>query len=100
MELIKRLVPTLLLGVAAGCHDQSMAPRVGQPTARPSFNTSASATCPASATLTVSDDAGLRAALASSRPGDVIAVSGMSGINAEDSITTDPDKLNCATHCY
>ena len=97
MELIKRLVPTLLLGVAAGCHDQSMAPRVGQPTARPSFNTSASATCPASATLTVSDDAGLRAALAAARPGDVIAVSGMIGITADDTIATDRVTLTCAT---
>ncbi len=97
MELIKRLVPTLLLGVAAGCHDQSMAPRVGLPTARPSFNTSASATCPASATFTVSDDAGLRAALAAARPGDVIAVSGMIGITADDTIATDRVTLTCAT---
>src|SRR2546427_4310974 len=97
MELIKRLVPTLLLGVAAGCHDQSMAPKVGQPTARPSFSTSASATCPASATVTVSDDAGLRAALAAARPGDVIAVSGMIGITTDDTIATDRVRLTCAT---
>ncbi len=97
MELIKRLVPTLLLGVAAGCHDQSMATRVGQPTARTSFNMSASATCPASATFTVSDDAGLRAALAAARPGDVIAVSGMIGITADDTIATDRVTLTCAT---
>src|SRR5438093_10815647 len=97
MEIMKRLVPTLLLALAAACQEQSIAPRVDPATTRPSFNTSASATCPASATVTVSDDAGLRAALAAAHPGDVIAVSGMIGITTDDTIATDRVTLTCAT---
>ncbi len=97
MEPMRRVALTLLLGVAAGCHDQSMAPGVGQTLTRPSLSTSASAMCPATATLTVSDDAGLRAALAASSPGDVIAISGMIGITADDTIATDSVTLTCAT---
>jgi len=97
MEIMKRFVPTLLLALAAACQEQSIAPRVDPATTRPSFNTSASATCPASATVTVSDDAGLRAALAAAHPGDVIAVSGMIGITTDDTIATDRVTLTCAT---
>ncbi len=97
MEFLKRLAPILLLAAVAGCHDQTVAPRVGQAPIRASLSTSASAQCRATATFTVSDDAGLRAALAAASPGDVIAVSGMIGITADDTIATDRVTLTCAT---
>ncbi len=85
-----RLLPTLLLGVIAGCQDQ-------KGNLSPSFATSAaSPSCPANPTVTVFDDTTLRAALRAAQPGDVIAVSGTIQVTADDTIATDNVTLTCA----
>ncbi|HYT04387.1 MAG TPA: hypothetical protein VEM13_05840 [Gemmatimonadales bacterium] len=96
MDRKTRLFPWLMLVVFAGCHDQTMAPQVHEQTATASLSATPSATCPATATFTVSDEAGLRAALAAASPGDVIAISGMIGITVDDTIATDRVTLTCA----
>ena len=59
MNPIARLFP-LLLVVVAGCQDQSTVPTAN----RPSFAAAAPAACPATPTVTVSNEAGLRTAIA------------------------------------
>jgi hypothetical protein len=91
MNRTARLLPALLLGVMAGCQDR-------QGTLSPSFATTApSLSCPATPTITVSDDASLRAALKTAQPGDVIAVSGTIEVTVDDTITTDNVTLTCAS---
>ncbi len=91
MHSTARLLPVLLLGVVAGCQDQTR-------TLSPSFATSAaSPSCPANPTVRVSDDASLRAAIAAAQPGDVIAVSGTIEVTVDDTIATDNVTLTCAT---
>jgi len=83
----------LLITLVAACQDRSVAPTAD----RPSFSTVASTTCPLSPTFTVSDEAGLRAALAAASPGAVIAIRGMIGLAAHVSITTPDVTLTCAS---
>jgi Right handed beta helix region len=91
MHRTARLLSVLLLGVVTGCQDH-------QGTLAPSFATSAASPgCPANPTVTVSDDASLRAAIAAAHPGDVIAVSGTIEVTADDTIATDNVTLTCAT---
>ncbi len=88
-------VSALLLGVLIGCQDQSLSPAPSQ--AGPSFATASSQACPANPTVIVTDEAGLRAALAAAHPGDVIAVSGTIPLTTGDTIATDGLTLTCAT---
>src|SRR2546425_5277098 len=88
-------VPALLLGVLIGCRDQGLSPAVGR--AGPSFATASAQACPANPTVIVTDEAGLRAALAAAHPGDVIAVSGTIELTTGYTITTDGVTLTCAT---
>jgi len=91
MHRATQFLPALLLGVIVGCQDQTR-------TLSPSFATSTvSPTCPANPTVTVSDEASLRAAIAAARPGDVIAVSSTIEVTADDTIATDGVTLTCAT---
>jgi len=91
-----QFVPALLLGVLVACREQSLSPTPGR--AGPSFVTAASApACPTSPTVTVTDESGLRAAIAVARPGDVIAVSGTIALATGDTIATDGVTLTCAT---
>ncbi|HEV2750808.1 MAG TPA: right-handed parallel beta-helix repeat-containing protein [Gemmatimonadales bacterium] len=95
MRLMTQLLPTVLVA-AIGCRDPSLAPTTGGGAHR-SFDVLASAACPATATFTVTDEAGFRAALAAATPGDVIAVDGTIAITADDSIFTDDLTITCAT---
>jgi len=88
-------VSALLLGVLIGCQDQSLSPAPRQ--AGPSFATASAQACPANPSVIVTDEAGLRAALAAAHPGDVIAVSGTIELTTGDTIATDGVTLTCAT---
>src|SRR2546425_2829882 len=88
-------VPALLLGVLIGCRDQGLSPAASR--AGPSFATASAQACPANPTVIVTDEAGLRAALAAAHPGDVIAVSGTIELTTGDTIATDGVTLTCAT---
>ena len=92
MNPIARLFP-LLLVVVAGCQDQSTVPTAN----RPSFAAAAPAACPATPTVTVSDEAGLRTAIATAAPGAVIAIQGMIGLTQDDTIRTAGVTVTCAT---
>src|SRR5437867_12582516 len=83
----------LLIALVAACQDRSVAPTAD----RPSYSTMASTTCPLSPTFTVSDEAGLRAALAAASPGAVIAIRGMVGIAADVFVETPNVTLTCAS---
>ncbi len=86
------LQAVVLLTLAA-CNEPT---QPGAPADRPAFSTLASIACPASPTFTVSDEAGLRAALAAASPGAVIAIRGMIGIAADVFVTTPNVTLTCA----
>src|SRR5882762_1779994 len=62
-----------------------------------SFATASARACPANPSVIVTDEAGLRAALAAAHPGDVIAVSGTIELTTGDTIATDGVTLTCAT---
>src|SRR2546430_17267048 len=94
MSRIARLFP-LLLVVAAGCQDRSTVPTANGP----SFAAAAPAACPATPTVTVSDEAGLRTAIATAAPGAVIAIPGMVGLNPDDTIPTAGVTVTCPTPC-
>ena len=70
---------------------------INQQIVHPSFSTTAPVTCPGNPTFTVSDEAGLRAAIQAAQPGDVIAIQGMVGIAANVFIGTPNVTLTCAT---
>src|SRR6266571_5802658 len=55
------------------------------------------AACPTPATVTVSDEAGLRAAIAAATPGSVIAIQGMIGLTQDDTVRTAGITITCAT---
>ena len=55
------------------------------------------AACPTPATVIVSDEAGLRAAIAAATPGTVIGVQGIIGITQDDTIRTASVTITCAT---
>src|SRR5947208_6923175 len=82
----------LLIALVAACQDRSVAPTAD----RPSYSTMASVACPSSPTFPVSDEAGLRAALAAASPGAVIAIRGMIGIGADVFVTMPNVTLTCA----
>lgn len=88
-----RVSPLLLLAVVFACQDRSVAPTA----ARPSYAAAAPAACPATPTVTVSDEADLRNAIAAAAPGAVIAIQGMIGLNQDDSIFTAGLTITCAT---
>src|SRR6184192_1868553 len=92
MNRMTHAVP-LFLALAAACQDQSAVPTAG----RPLFAAAAPAACPTPATVTVSDEAGLRAAIAAATPGTVICIRGMIGITQDDTIATADVTLTCAT---
>jgi len=92
MNPIARLFP-LLLVVVAGCEDQSTVPTAN----RPSFAAAGPAACPATPSVTVSDEAGLRTAIATATPGAVIAIQGMIGLTQDDTIRTAGVTVTCAT---
>src|SRR2546426_6419806 len=83
----------LLLALAAGCQDPSAVPTA----TRPLFAAAAPSACPTPATVTVSDEAGLRAAIAAATPGTVIGIRGMIGITQDDTIATAGVTPTCAT---
>src|SRR5437667_9527996 len=83
----------LLLALAAGCQDPSAVPTA----TRPLCAAVAPAACPTPATVTVSDEAGLRAAIAAATPGTVIGIQGMIGLAQDDTIRTAGVTLTCAT---
>src|SRR5947207_5089825 len=91
MLRITRAVP--LLAVLAACQDRSVVPTAG----RPAFAAAAPAACPPTATVTVSDEAGLRSAIATAAPGAVIAIQGMIGLTQDDTIRTAGVTVTCAT---
>lgn len=79
---------------AAACSDSPVEPAAY---ARPAFAMGGAAACPTPANVTVSDEAGLRAALSAATPGKVIAVDGLFDVGAEITIATDGVTLTCAT---
>ena len=84
----------VLLGLAAvACRDRSVAPTAG----RPSFAAAAPASCPATPTVIVSEEAGLRNAIATAAPGAVIAIQGMIGLTQDDTVRTAGITITCAT---
>ncbi len=91
MHRITRAVP--LLAVLAACQDRSVVPTAG----RLAFAAAAPAACPTTATVTVSDEAGLRSAIATAAPGAVIAIQGMIGLTQDDTIRTAGVTVTCAT---
>ena len=91
MNRITRAIP--LLALLAACQDRSVVPTA----LRPAFAAAAPAVCPASPTVVVSDEAGLRSAIATATPGAVIAISGMIGITQDDTIATEGVTITCAT---
>lgn len=92
---MRRLTHTfpLLLALAAACQEQTAVPTA----ARPLFAAAGPAACPTPATVTVSDEAGLRAAIAAATPGTVIGVQGMIGLTQDDTIRTAGVTLTCVT---
>jgi len=92
MKRMTHAVP-LFLALAAACQDQSAVPTAG----RPLFAAAAPAACPTPATVTVSDEAGLRAALAAATPGTVIGIQGMIGLTQDDTVRTASITVTCAT---
>jgi Right handed beta helix region len=97
MKRIVALYASLVVASVVGCQDGRLAPGVQQ-TRGPSFDAAArSFACPTNPTVTVSDEAALRAALSAAHPGDVIAINGTVAITADDTIFTDGVTLTCAT---
>src|SRR5882762_2462989 len=91
MHRTARLLPVLLLGVVAGCQDQTT-------TLSPSYATNApSPSCPANPPITVSDDASLRAAIVAAQPGDVIALRGTTDAIGVGTIASENGTLTCAS---
>jgi parallel beta-helix repeat protein len=91
MNRIALVLPLLL--AAAACQESNVAPTA----ARPAFDAAAPAACPTAATITVSDEAGLRAAIAAASPGTVIGIQGMIGMNQDDTIRTAGVTVTCTT---
>src|SRR2546429_7170622 len=91
MKRLPRAFP-LLLALAGACQDSSAVPTA----TRPLFAALAPSACPTPATVTVSDEAGLRAAIAAATPGTVIGIRGMIGITQDDTIATADVEPPCA----
>jgi len=93
MNRVLHAASVLLVLAAVACQDRSVAPTA----ARPSFAAAAPAACPATPTVTVSDEAGLRNAIATAAPGAVIAIQGMIGLTQDDTVRTAGITITCAT---
>ncbi len=91
MNRITRAVP--LVALLAACQDRGVVPTAG----RPAFAAAGPAACPATPTVTVSDEAGLRNAIATVAPGAVIAIQGMIGLTQDDTVRTAGITITCAT---
>ena len=91
MNRFTRAVPILV--VIAACQDRSVVPTAG----RAAFAAAGPGACPATPTVTVNDEAGLRNAIATAAPGAVIAIQGMIGITQDDTIRTAGVTITCAT---
>jgi parallel beta-helix repeat protein len=91
-KLTRAVSLVLAAAAAAACADQPVtsAARAGDP------RLSSAAACPASPTVVVHTEAELRAAVASSAPGDVIAISGDIPLAAPVMVTTPGITLTCA----
>ncbi len=97
MPRITPWLSVLAFVTVAGCRDAG--PLVASRTKGPAFDAMGAPGCPGAtaAAVTVSDEAGLRAALQAAVPGEVIAVSGMIAVTADLTVTTDGLELTCAT---
>src|SRR2546430_5994080 len=82
----------LLLALAAGCQDPSAVPTA----TRPLFAAAAPSACPTPATVTVSDEAGLRAPPPAATPRPLIRLPGMIGVTPDDTIATADVTVTCA----
>src|SRR2546428_11563619 len=80
----------------AGCADTQrlLAPRLA---ATPSFSMGGAAACPTPATVVVTDEAGLNAALAAATPGEVIGLGASFGVSADVVVNASNITLTCAT---
>jgi len=97
MNLMQRLSPICLIVALMGCQDPTVAPQVNEGRARPVRDVNPDVGCPLTATVTVTDEASLRAAILAARPGDVIAVRGTIAIATDDTILTPDITITCAT---
>jgi len=79
----------------AGCADtqRPLAPRLA---ATPSFSMGGAAACPTPATVVVTDEAGLNAALAAASPGEVIGLGAFFGVSADVLVNASNITLTCA----
>ncbi|HXI64444.1 MAG TPA: right-handed parallel beta-helix repeat-containing protein [Gemmatimonadales bacterium] len=93
MNRVLHAASVLLVLAAVACQDRSVAPTA----ARPSFAVAGPTSCPTTSTVTVSDEAGLRNAIATATPGAVIAIQGMIGLSQDDTIRTAGVTITCAT---
>jgi hypothetical protein len=86
------------LVLAAACSEPSAGPLEGRANApRPAFAVGGPASCPTPATVVVTDEAGLLAALSAASPGDVIGLNGFFGLTAALNLTRTNLTLTCAT---
>lgn len=92
-RLARRVV--LLTLLTAACGEPTTRPASSR--SSPSFAMRAAATCPTAAAVTVSDEAGLLAALAAANPGDVIGINGTIEVTADLVIAKDDITLTCAS---
>src|SRR3989442_6705660 len=74
-------------------------PTTAEPAHRvgPVFSTGATADCPTPASVTVTDEASLRAAVSAASPGEVIGLNGFFPVTADVIIATPDVTLTCAT---
>src|SRR5689334_18279354 len=93
MNRVLHAASVLLVLAAVACQDRSVAPTA----TRPSFAAAGPTSCPTTSTVTVSDEAGLRNAIATATPGAVIAIQGMIGLSQDDTIRTAGVTITCAT---
>jgi len=79
----------------AGCADtqRPLAPSLA---ATPSFSVGGAAACPTPATVVVTDEAGLNAALAAASPGEVIGLGAFFGVSADVLVNASNITLTCA----
>src|SRR3989442_3652478 len=80
---------------AAGCAD-TQRPLAQRLAARPSFSMGGAAACPTPATVVVTDEAGLNAALAAASPGEVIGLGAFFGVSADVLVNASNITLTCA----
>ena len=96
MTTIRRAVGTLvgMITFASACREPNTAPAVAR---TPTFDLAGSAACPTPATVIVTTEAELQAAVAAAAPGQVIGVRGSITLSADVLITTPRITLTCAS---